>query len=140
MATLALQWNDRYDSDSYNDDLPYYDYNYGRAHLIIPYTLDANDMNFVCGSGFCYADQFFNYLKDAFDQLYVCVCGCVLWRCYSQLTARAVQICRGRSRLAEDADRGIALPRRRPPWACAGAYTLPRLRAQEGPRVGGASH
>lgn len=59
-----------YDSDSYADDLPYYDDRFGRAQLIVPYTLDTNDMRFVAQQGFNAGDQFFNYLKDAFDTLY----------------------------------------------------------------------
>jgi len=59
-----------YDADSYADDLPYYDTRHGRPQLIVPYTLDANDMKFVALNGFTTGDQFFHYLKDAFDVLY----------------------------------------------------------------------
>ncbi|WP_088894022.1 allantoinase PuuE [Leptolyngbya ohadii] len=59
-----------YDSDSYADDLPYWNYEYGKPHLIIPYTLDANDMRFGTLQGFNSGDQFFAYLRDAFDTLY----------------------------------------------------------------------
>jgi putative urate catabolism protein len=59
-----------YDADSYADDLPYYDTRFGRPQLIVPYTLDANDMKFVGLNGFTSGDQFFSYLKDAFDVLY----------------------------------------------------------------------
>lgn len=59
-----------YDSDSYSDDLPYWDYDYGKPHLVIPYTLDNNDMRFATAQGFNCGDQFFAYLKDAFDLLY----------------------------------------------------------------------
>jgi putative urate catabolism protein len=59
-----------YDADSYADDLPYYDTRFGRPQLIVPYTLDANDMKFVALNGFTNGDQFFAYLKDAFDVLY----------------------------------------------------------------------
>ncbi len=60
-----------YDSDSYADDLPYWvDGLNGGPHLIIPYTLDANDMRFATNQGFNSGDQFFAYLKDAFDTLY----------------------------------------------------------------------
>ncbi len=59
-----------YDSDSYADDLPYWDYDYGKPHLVIPYTLDNNDMRFATAQGFNSGDQFFAYLKDAFDLLY----------------------------------------------------------------------
>ena len=56
-----------YDSDSYSDDLPFWTYEFQRPHLIIPYTLDCNDMRFAQGFE---ADNFFQYLKDAFDMLY----------------------------------------------------------------------
>lgn len=59
-----------YDSDSYADDLPYWNYDFGRPHLIIPYTLDVNDMRFATAQGFNSGEQFFTYLKDAFDVLY----------------------------------------------------------------------
>ncbi len=59
-----------YDADSYADDLPYWDDTYGRPHLVVPYTLDTNDMRFATYQGFNAGDQFFNYLKDAFDCLY----------------------------------------------------------------------
>ena len=60
-----------YDSDSYADDLPYWDTAHGRPHLVIPYTLDANDMRFATAQGFNSGEQFLAYLKDSFD---------VLWR------------------------------------------------------------
>jgi putative urate catabolism protein len=59
-----------YDSDSYADDLPYYDTTYGKPQLILPYTLDTNDMRFTAVQGFNAGEQFFNYLKDCFDSLY----------------------------------------------------------------------
>ncbi|GEM16372.1 allantoinase PuuE [Gluconobacter oxydans] len=59
-----------YDADSYADDLPYYDRTNGRAQLIVPYTLDANDMKFAALNGFTEGEQFFVYLRDAFDMLY----------------------------------------------------------------------
>ena len=59
-----------YDADSYADDLPYYDRRHGRAQLIVPYTLDANDMKMVALNGFTEGEQFFRYLRDTFDQLY----------------------------------------------------------------------
>jgi putative urate catabolism protein len=59
-----------YDADSYADDLPYWNHDYGKAHLIIPYTLDNNDMRFATSQGFNSGDQFFAYLRDAFDMLY----------------------------------------------------------------------
>jgi putative urate catabolism protein len=59
-----------YSSDSYADDLPYWVNGPNGPHLIIPYTLDANDMRFVNAQGFGSGDDFFTYLKDAFDLLY----------------------------------------------------------------------
>jgi len=59
-----------YDADSYADELPYYDNQFGRPHLVVPYTLDANDMRFATPQGFNSGDQFFTYLKDGFDFLY----------------------------------------------------------------------
>ena len=59
-----------YDADSYADDLPYYDAQHGRPQLIVPYTLDTNDMRFAAPQGFNSGDQFFTYLRDAFDALY----------------------------------------------------------------------
>jgi putative urate catabolism protein len=59
-----------YDADDYNDDLPFYDTRYGRPQLVVPYTLDANDMRFATAQGFNSGDQFYAYLKDAFDVLY----------------------------------------------------------------------
>jgi len=63
-----------YDADSYADDLPYWD-NVQTARgatpqLIVPYTLDSNDMRFAAPQGFNTGTQFFDYLKDAFDVLY----------------------------------------------------------------------
>lgn len=59
-----------YDADSYADDLPYWVYDYAKPHLVIPYTLDNNDMRFATVQGFNAGDQFFTYLRDAFDILY----------------------------------------------------------------------
>lgn len=55
-----------YDADDYSDDLPFWDEN----QLIIPYTLDSNDMRFASPQGFNSGEQFYTYLKDAFDTLY----------------------------------------------------------------------
>lgn len=72
---LVLEWDHfRYDSDSYADDLPYW-HSYEqekqlKQHLIIPYTLDNNDMRFAAPQGFNSGEQFYQYLKDAFDTLY----------------------------------------------------------------------
>jgi putative urate catabolism protein len=59
-----------YSCDSYADDLPYWIKGPNAPHLIIPYSLDANDMRFVNAQGFGDGDQFFTYLKDSFDVLY----------------------------------------------------------------------
>ncbi|MDI9914978.1 allantoinase PuuE [Rhodococcus sp. IEGM 1379] len=63
-----------YDSDSYADDLPYWvDVPRGGEtvkHLVVPYTLDTNDMRFASPAGFPSGDQFFAHLRDAFDVLY----------------------------------------------------------------------
>jgi putative urate catabolism protein len=59
-----------YSSDSYADDLPYWVEDKHRPHLIVPYTLDANDMRFATAQGFNSGDQFFTYLRDTFDFLY----------------------------------------------------------------------
>ncbi len=59
-----------YDSDAYNDELPYWNYEYGRPHLIIPHTLDDNDTRLARGLGWGQAGDFFVSLKDSFDALY----------------------------------------------------------------------
>ena len=59
-----------YDADSYADELPYWVEAAGKPHLVVPYTLDANDMRFATHQGFNSGDQFFAYLKDSFDVLY----------------------------------------------------------------------
>ena len=59
-----------YDADDYSDDLPYWVTVEGGPHLVVPYTLDANDMRFATPQGFNAGDQFFNYLCDSFDPLY----------------------------------------------------------------------
>ena len=59
-----------YDSDSYSDDLPYWEMRGNKKQLIIPYTLDNNDMRFATNQGFNCGDQFYAYLKDSFDALY----------------------------------------------------------------------
>ncbi|MCP5082389.1 MAG: allantoinase PuuE [Alphaproteobacteria bacterium] len=59
-----------YVADSYADELPYWHEHDGRQQLIVPYTLDANDMRFATPQGFNSGDQFFAYLKDSFDLLY----------------------------------------------------------------------
>ncbi len=59
-----------YDADAYDDDLPYWTQVEGRSQLIVPYTLDVNDMRFASPQGFNSGDQFYAYLKDSFDALY----------------------------------------------------------------------
>jgi putative urate catabolism protein len=59
-----------YLSDNYADDLPYWTRIGARDELIIPYTLDCNDMRFAITAGFPSGDAFFGYLRDAFDQLH----------------------------------------------------------------------
>jgi len=64
-----------YDADHYGDDLPFWEQVTTRdgsttPHLVVPYTLDTNDMRFAAAQGFNSGTQFFDYLKDAFDVLY----------------------------------------------------------------------
>lgn len=64
-----------YDSDYYGDDLPFWTpvriaSGDTRMHLVIPYTLDANDMRFATAQGFNSGEQFYQYLRDSFDVLY----------------------------------------------------------------------
>ncbi len=59
-----------YNADTYADDLPYWDDSYATPQLMIPYTLDVNDMRFATPQGFNTGQQFYEYLKDTFDVLY----------------------------------------------------------------------
>ena len=59
-----------YDSDAYNDDLPYWTQIAGRSHLVVPYTFDANDSRLQRGGDFATGEDFFTYCRDAFDWLY----------------------------------------------------------------------
>lgn len=64
-----------YDADSYSDELPFWDHTHraqrgGRPPLVVPYTLDANDMRFATPGGFSTGADFFDYLRDSFDMLY----------------------------------------------------------------------
>jgi allantoinase len=59
-----------YDSDAYNDDLPYWVEVGGKPHLIVPYCLDTNDARYTVPAGFASGDDFFTYCKDTFDVLY----------------------------------------------------------------------
>ena len=67
---LAAERGFTYLSDSYADDLPYWLQGTAGPRLVVPYTLDANDMRFATYQGFNAADQFFAYLRDSFDVLY----------------------------------------------------------------------
>jgi putative urate catabolism protein len=67
---LAEEGGFLYDSDAYNDELPYWVQVAGRPHLVVPYTMDTNDSKFAAPAGFSTGDDFFGYLKDSFDQLY----------------------------------------------------------------------
>ena len=69
-ALVAKAGGVLYDADDYSDDLPFWTEIAGRDLLIVPYTLDANDMRFATVQGFHTGEQFFTYLKDAFDTLY----------------------------------------------------------------------
>jgi putative urate catabolism protein len=59
-----------YDADGYNDDLPYWTKVSGKNHLVIPYTLDVNDMKFSLAPGFTSPSGYYEYMRDAFDVLY----------------------------------------------------------------------
>jgi putative urate catabolism protein len=59
-----------YDADSYADDLPYWQAVNDKPHLVVPYTLDCNDMRFATPGGFSTGDEFFAHLRDSFDVLY----------------------------------------------------------------------
>ena len=66
-AKLVAEYGDFvWHADSYADDLPYWD----KKQLVVPYTLDSNDMRFATPQGFNSGDQFYSYLKDSFDYLY----------------------------------------------------------------------
>jgi putative urate catabolism protein len=63
-----------YDSDSYADDLPYWVRVHDTDHLVVPYSLDTNDMRFASAAGFSNGEEFFAHLRDAFDVLYAEAC------------------------------------------------------------------
>ncbi|MBP0588401.1 allantoinase PuuE [Paraburkholderia sp. LEh10] len=67
---VAAEGGFRYSADSYADDFPYWEEYDGRALLVVPYTLDVNDARFVTNQGYNSGEQFFQYLKDAFDTHY----------------------------------------------------------------------
>ena len=70
LALVAEAGGFLYQADSYADDLPYWVEVEDKRQLIVPYTLDANDMRFAIQAGFTAGDQFLAYLKDSFDVLY----------------------------------------------------------------------
>ena len=70
LALVAERDDLVYCADSYADDLPYYDTHYSKPLLMVPYTLDTNDMRFATPQGFNTGQHFYEYLKDAFDTLY----------------------------------------------------------------------
>lgn len=70
IALTADEGGFAYSADAYADDLPYWNDTGPRPILIVPYTLEANDMRFTTASGFADGDQFFAYLRDSFDVLY----------------------------------------------------------------------
>ncbi|KGJ17688.1 allantoinase PuuE [Paracoccus sanguinis] len=73
MNTVALGCEEggfAYLADSIADDLPYWHVHEGRPQLMVPYTMDANDMRFSSGQGFGTGTDFFDYLRDSFDVLY----------------------------------------------------------------------
>lgn len=67
---LAVEHGMLYSSDCYNDDLPHWTTVEGKGHLLIPYTLDVNDMKFGTAQGFNTGDDWFAYARDAFDTLH----------------------------------------------------------------------
>ena len=69
VSMAAEEGGFEYVADSYADDLPYWVKAGGRNQLIVPYTLDANDMRFATAQGFNSGDQFFAYLRDSLDRL-----------------------------------------------------------------------
>ena len=67
---VAAEGGFLYDSDSYADDLPYWDTNFGRPHLVVPYSLECNDWQFETAAGFTSGEAYYQHLRDAFDVLY----------------------------------------------------------------------
>ncbi|MEM7741329.1 MAG: allantoinase PuuE [Pseudomonadota bacterium] len=67
---IAEEGGFAYHADSYADDVPYYEVHGSKPQLVVPYTLDANDMKFVAYQGFAEGEQFYRYLRDCFDMLY----------------------------------------------------------------------
>lgn len=67
---LAEEGGFLYDSNCYNDDMPYIVEQSGRPHIVLPYAFDTNDMRFQRNGGFVFGDDFARYCIDAFDRLY----------------------------------------------------------------------
>jgi len=67
---LAIEEGYVFDSDCYNDELPWWSHDFGKPHLVIPYSLETNDSRFGRAEGYQVGDEFFSYLKDSFDVLY----------------------------------------------------------------------
>jgi len=67
---LATEAGYVFDSDCYNDDLPWWSHDFGKPHLVIPYSLETNDSRFGRGEGYQVGDEFFAYIRDSFDVLY----------------------------------------------------------------------
>ncbi len=67
---LAIEAGYLFDSDCYNDDLPWWSHDFGKPHLVIPYSLETNDSRFGRGEGYQIGDEFFAYIRDSFDVLY----------------------------------------------------------------------
>ena len=120
-----------YDSDYYGDDLPFWTTvetaNGKRVpHLVVPYTLDTNDMRFATPQGFNTGEQFFAYLRDAFDVLYAegdgasrrccrsaCIAGCSAGPGGSRRCSVSSTTCRNTTRCGSAAasiSRGIGKP------------------------------
>ena len=70
LALVMAEGGFLYSADSYADDLPYWMEGPHGRHLVVPYTLDANDLHFATAQGFNSGDQFYAYLRDSFDMLY----------------------------------------------------------------------
>ncbi|KEJ88323.1 polysaccharide deacetylase [Sulfitobacter donghicola DSW-25 = KCTC 12864 = JCM 14565] len=70
MRLVAETGQFAYVADSYSDDLPYWERFDGKDQLVVPYTMDCNDMRFAIQAGYTNGDQFESYLKDSFDYLY----------------------------------------------------------------------
>ena len=70
LALVMAEGGFLYSADSYADDLPYWMEGPHGRHLVVPYTLDANDLRFATAQGFNSGDQFYAYLRDSFDMLY----------------------------------------------------------------------